>query len=86
MAFNTNSSNKNKNQFVASITSNRTGKTAIWLNPTDSFLMATLAKEIKHVSPEEAKAKILEVLMSDDFSLTVKDITAEQAVIPVGEF
>ena len=81
MAFAQSTTNSNKNQFVASLTSKNSGKVAIWLNPADSFIKSTTGEDMSNVTPEMIEKLIKAVLESGNFELVVKDTTKEIEVV-----
>ena len=78
---------QNKNMFIASLISKKTGAVVSWLNPTDTFARQVFgAMKISEVTAEQAEA-ILPSLIGNDFvEVRVVDTTAALEPIAATEF
>jgi hypothetical protein len=87
MAFKKNNqSNTNKNLFVASLLSKKTGSTISWINLTDSFCKAVFKKELKNITAEEALATLPQLLGNDYVEVKITDTTAELVQISAFDY
>jgi len=86
MAFNTTKSTNSKNSYVASISSIKTEKPALWINIVDSFALNVVGKKLEELTPEEAKDLIIRAVESEHFQLVVKDVTQEKELVDIDNY
>jgi len=85
-SFNSTSSKKSENMFVASLNSRKSDKVITWINLTDTFVRNVFAKDIKDVSAQEVQAKIGTMYDNDNVYLHITDRTAEIEVVDPTDF
>lgn len=79
--------NKSKNSVVLSLTSKSTGKTAFWLNMTDTMARDVFRKEIKDITAEDIDQKEIGRLIAEGyFQLNITDTTVTLDPISPEEF
>ena len=76
MAFERQKSTGNRNQFVASIVSRKTGNHIAFVNPSDTFSRQVLGDDIQNVTAAVAMEKLSVLINNDHVELRVTDVTA----------
>jgi len=86
MAFNS-QQQKNKNQFVARLVSNKTQATISWLHITDDFARKVCGvSNASEVTAEQAAEALLGLVGNDYVSCVITDLTEDRDPIPATDF
>jgi len=80
MAFNS-STNTNKNQFVARMVSRSSGKSACWINLTETLCRTVFATDLPNITATQALEKLPPLFNNDLLEVVITDLTKETATI-----
>ena len=87
MGFNQDNKNTNKNQVVLSMVSKETGKTASWVNLTDTFARSVCKCEVIEVTEAILLEKNVPAIYETKYlELHIKDTTKELETIDPTQF
>jgi len=87
MAFNSQQTTKNKNQFVARLVSNKTQATVSWSHITDDFARKVFGvQNASEVTAAQAAEVLPDLLGNDYVSCVITDLTEDKEPIPATDF